>query len=208
MSTRTQQATISEFDQLVTRWEAEKVTARVDLIRGEVRFMSPAGPEHEDILTYLEDWSSEWASKYGYLKRSEKSVEFAELESVPEPDLVWVKRRRYRKARPKAADVGLVIEISYSSLAEDLGEMAELYAEAGIAEYWIVNCIDSVIEVHRQPVNGVYQQHFVVEPRQTISPLIAPGAMLDVADLFADGTSEPAIILSGRALPAVEHLCQ
>jgi len=137
-------------------------------------------------LTYLEDWSSEWASKYGYRKRSEKSVEFAGLESVPEPDLVWVKKRRYRKARPQAADVGLVMEISYSSLAEDRGEMAELYAEAGIAEYWVVNCIDNVIEVHRQPVNGIYQLHFVVEPGQTISPLIAPDAKLDVADLFAE----------------------
>jgi Uma2 family endonuclease len=128
--------------------------------------MSPAGPEHEDILTYLEDWSSSWASKYGYRKRSEKSIEFAGLQSVPEPDLVWVKNRRYRKARPTAADVGLVVEISYASLAEDRGEMCELYAEAGIAEYWIVNCIESVIEVHRQPVDCIYQERFVVEPGQ------------------------------------------
>jgi Uma2 family endonuclease len=186
MSTRTQHATIEEFDQLVAPWEAERLRQRVDLIRGEIRFTSPARPEHEDILTYLEDWSAEWAGKYGFRKRSEKSVEFAGLVSVPEPDLVWVKRRRYRKARPTSADVGLVLEISYSSLSEDRGEMAELYADARIAEYWIVNCVDSVIEVHRDPVNGVYRQRFVVEPGQTIAPLIAPDAELNVADLFAE----------------------
>jgi Uma2 family endonuclease len=64
--------------------------------------------------------------------------------------------------------------------------MCELYAEAGIAEYWIVNCIESVIEVHRQPVDCIYQERLVVEPGQKFSPLIAPEAVLDVADLFAE----------------------
>jgi Uma2 family endonuclease len=127
-----------------------------------------------------------WADTCGFRVRSENCITFLGLESVPEPDLVWVKRKRYRKAHPTATDVGLVIEVADSSLREDRGEMAELYADAGIGEYWIVNCVDQVVEIHRQPTGGRYQVQFVVKPGEQIGPLVAPAALLDVAELFAE----------------------
>jgi Uma2 family endonuclease len=186
MITYAERMTIEQFEELLDSGRYEKSRERVELIRGELRIMSPAGPDHDEVLTYLEDWSTAWAGKYGYRKRSEKGVTFPSLASVPEPDIVWVKKRRYRKARPTVDDVVFAIEVSFSSLTEDRSEMMDLYAEAGIAEYWIANCIDNVIEIHRRPVAGVYQDRFVVKPGETVSPLVAPDAVLDVGELFSE----------------------
>lgn len=186
MISRVGHITIKDFEQMIARGEFDKTRERVDLIRGELRFMSPAGPDHSDILTYLVEWSVEGAKKHGFRVRPEQGVRFLELESLPEPDIAWVRGKRYRKAHPTAADVGLVIEVANSSLREDRGEMAELYADAGIGEYWIVNCVDQVVEVHRQPAAGRYHVQFIVKLGEKISPLIAPDALLDVAELFAE----------------------
>jgi Uma2 family endonuclease len=186
MITHTEPMTVAQFEQLINEGRWEKSRERVELIRGELRIMSPAGPDHDAVLVYLVEWSAEHAKRAGYQLRSEKSVLFQNLTSVPEPDIVWVRRNRIRKARPQAVDVVLAIEVSYSSLGDDRGEMYELYAAAGVPEYWIANCIDNVVEVHRQPRDGAYRDSFVVKPGGKISPLVAPGAILDVADLFAE----------------------
>lgn len=190
MITHTEPMTIEQFEELVAEGRWEKCSDRVELIRGELRIMSPAGSEHDAVLVYLVEWSAEHAKRAGFQLRSEKSVSFTNLISVPEPDIVWVKRQRYRKTRPKATDIVLAMEVSYSSLSEDRGEMTELYAQAGVPEYWIANCIDNVIEVHRQPRDGIYQDCFLVKPGEKISPLVAPEAILDVADLFAEEDEE------------------
>jgi Uma2 family endonuclease len=186
MISRVRHLTLEQYEEMVDRGDFEEARERMDLIRGELHIMSPAGPDHADIVNYLSEWSFEWAKRYGYQARSEKCVTFTDHESMPEPDIVWVKRRRYRKAHPTDADVGLVIEVADSSLRKDRGVMADLYADAGIAEYWIVNCLDNCIEVYRQPQDGAYQEQFIVRPGKKVSPLVAPDAELDVAELFTE----------------------
>lgn len=55
MVSRLHQLTIEQFDELITSGQFEGSRQRVDLLNGELRFKSPAGPFHDDILTYLED---------------------------------------------------------------------------------------------------------------------------------------------------------
>jgi Uma2 family endonuclease len=110
----------------------------------------------------------------------------AELLSIPEPDVAWVKRRRYKRVRPSVDDIGLLIEVADSSLSYDRGEKASLYAEAGIVEYWIANCDDEWIEIHREPRGNAYADCFVVKRGEQISPLVAPDAWLFVSEVFAD----------------------
>src|SRR5579859_6250576 len=59
----------------------------------------------------------------------------------PEPDLVVLTRpsREFRDANPTPSDPRLVVEISDSTLGFDLTIKAELYARAGIFEYWVVD---------------------------------------------------------------------
>ena len=44
-----------------------------------------------------------------------------------------------------------MVEVADSSLHLDRGLKARGYARAGIADYWIVNLVDGVVEVYRDP---------------------------------------------------------
>lgn len=79
-----------------------------------------------------------------------------------------------------------MIEVSYSSLDSDRTEMKAIYAEAGIPEYWIVNCADAWIEVYRDPEGSDYRICTTVRVGETISPLVCPAAQLSVAELFSE----------------------
>jgi Uma2 family endonuclease len=75
-------------------------------------------------------------------------------DSEPEPDVVIVKGRTedYRGSNPPASSVALVIEIADTTLARDRETKARIYARAGIATYWIINLVDSIVEVYTQPI--------------------------------------------------------
>ena len=73
---------------------------------------------------------------------------------VPLPDLIVVRGvpDDYARRLPIAADVGLVIELAYSSLKQDLGEKLRGYAGAGFENYWVANLIDHKIIAHHDPI--------------------------------------------------------
>ena len=54
------------------------------------------------------------------------------------------------RAPPPTAAL-LVVEVADSSLAYDRGRKARVYARNGIADYWILNLRDWMLEVHREP---------------------------------------------------------
>jgi Uma2 family endonuclease len=75
----------------------------------------------------------------------------------PEPDVMVLRgpSAEYTDA-PRPADVLLLVEVSRSTLEYDRNTKSGLYAENGIAEYWIVNLRARTLEVYRQPDAGVY----------------------------------------------------
>lgn len=85
----------------------------------------------------------------------------------------------------------LVVEISYSTLADDRVKKLSLYARALIQEYWIVNVKDRQLEVHRSPIAQSdlpygfgYAERRVYAETESVSPLIAPDASILIADLL------------------------
>jgi Uma2 family endonuclease len=84
----------------------------------------------------------------------------------------------------------LVVEVSESSLAFDRAHKGSLYARAGLTDYWIVNLVDRVLEVYREPgrdPNAVYGWRYqavtVHGPEASASPLAATHASVRVADV-------------------------
>lgn len=73
--------------------------------------------------------------------------------SEPEPDLALVRNRPddYIGGHPRPADVLLLIEVSDSSVLYDQTIKLSLYAESGIANYWIFNLLDAVLESYSDP---------------------------------------------------------
>jgi Uma2 family endonuclease len=87
-------------------------------------------------------------------------------DSEPEPDVAVVPSGDYFGDHPSTAL--LVVEVADSSLRKDRRIKGSLYAEALIAEYWIVNLQDREIELLTQPESGSYTK----EDRKRIDDVI------------------------------------
>jgi len=72
-------------------------------------------------------------------------------DSQPEPDIAVVHGsiRDYRDVHPDSAL--MIIEISAATLAFDRQVKASLYARERVAEYWIINLIELIVEIYRDP---------------------------------------------------------
>ena len=180
MST-TARLSMDEYDDLVRRGVFDRL--RVEFIQGELREMSPIGPDHEEVVDLLNEWSVK--NKPGSVRiRIQNSIGLPELESAPEPDVVWVRQRSYRSGRPQPADVLLVVEVADSSVRYDTGEKADLYAEAGVGDYWVVNIPGRRLEVYRDPRGGKYQEVRYFTLSESVAPIAFPDLRLSVAMLF------------------------
>jgi Uma2 family endonuclease len=73
---------------------------------------------------------------------------------APLPDLIVLRGSPddYIDRRPGTADVGLVVELSLSSLRIDTGSKLAAYASAGVPTYWVVNLVAGVIFVFSDPI--------------------------------------------------------
>jgi Uma2 family endonuclease len=85
----------------------------------------------------------------------------------------------------------LVVEVALASLRLDRTRKRRAFARAGVPEYWIVNLLDQVLEVHREPARldephrgRGYRSIQTLGPDSVVSPLAAPAARIAVADLL------------------------
>jgi len=109
--------------------------------------------------------------------------------SEPEPDVcvVFGSPRDYVMAHP--SQPALIVEVAQSGLHLGRGRKAAAYARAGITDYWILNLIDRMLEIHREPRNLArrrwgYSSIEVLQANAMVSPLAALDASIRVADLL------------------------
>jgi len=84
----------------------------------------------------------------------------------------------------------LLVEVAETSLAIDRLRKGSLYARAGVADYWVVNLIEEVLEVYRDPVlapaaaEWKYDSVRLLRRNAIITPLAAPRARIRVTALL------------------------
>jgi len=112
-------------------------------------------------------------------------------ESELEPDVAVVSGTPLDYVSAHPATAALVVEIADSSLRVDRRVKASAYARAGLPEYWIVNLVESAVEVHRDPQaipeaahGSGYRAISILRPPAAIAPLSAPDRPVLVADLL------------------------
>jgi Uma2 family endonuclease len=170
---------LDEYERIVASGVFEGPSRRhIELIRGELREMNPIGPDHAEVVERLIEWSMPHVLDGTIRIRVQNPLAFADVDSEPEPDLVWVRKKDYSVGHPTAADVLLVIEVAGSSLDRDRTEKADLFADVGIQEYWIVNLIGRTIEVYRDPASGHYRTVRTFAANELVQPLAVPEARL------------------------------
>ncbi len=90
----------------------------------------------------------------------------------------------YDEHNPTPDDVVLLVEVAVSSAENDLGEKALLYAQAGIADYWVVLPERGQIVVHRTPSPDGYLSVTPLGADDPLSSLAATGVNLSLRSLL------------------------
>ena len=160
---------------------------RVELIRGVILEMSPVNWPH--TLATVRVGEALRAAFGGTAIIIEQSS-FALGNSDPVPDVrVILGQQADFPDDPSTA--ALVVEVSDSTLAFDLTDKAELYATAGVQDYWVVDLNGRTLHVFRdtQPLPAAlgataYRAHHELRPGDVVSPLAAPHAVIAVADII------------------------
>lgn len=140
---------VDQYHQMI---DAGILTAddRVELLEGRIVEMAAVGSRHYTTIR-LSERVIEPTLPPGWHTRPQAPVTL-EL-SEPEPDLAVVRGtlRDYAGRHPRPSEVGLVIEVSDTTLWTDRERKAPIYARAGIPQYWIVNLNDDQVEVYSDP---------------------------------------------------------
>ncbi|MES1244303.1 MAG: Uma2 family endonuclease [Acidobacteriota bacterium] len=155
---------------------------RVELVEGTVYDMTPQSRRHAAALRRTrraleaacpEGWEVDVQMPFG-----------ASGDSLPEPDLAIVPDDPAGHADGHPRTAALIVEISDSSLRYDREQKLPVYAWAGIRETWLVNLVQDLVEVYRDPVDGVYRVRLTFGPGERVAPLCRPEAAVAVAGLL------------------------
>jgi Uma2 family endonuclease len=162
---------------------------RVELLDGLLIAREPQGGRHATAVGLVRV-ALEKAFAAAYHVREEKPIALDE-QSEPEPDVAVVPGglRDYRAGHPSRP--ALVVEVADTSLALDRLRKGGLYARAGITDYWVLNLVDEVLEVYREPVrasSGQYGWKYdsvrLLRGNAVVTPLARPRARIRVATLL------------------------
>ena len=140
---------------------------KAEIIDGELIKKMTIGDRHAHAVNFLNRFFSRNVGD-GILVCVQNPLRLTDYDE-PEPDLVLTDLTKYDgKRHPRPNETLLLIEVSDSTLKYDKDVKLPLYAAAGIAEVWIVNLVNNIVEVHQAPSDGSYQLVVVFGPGQTI----------------------------------------
>jgi Uma2 family endonuclease len=161
-------------------FELGMILENVELIRGALVEKTPKTPLHATIVGSLQRYL-EVTQPGQWHARSEQPLTLRDLE--PEPDIAVVKGSLsdYFAAHPTTAR--LVVEVCVSSEAIDRVK-AEIYAEAGVPEFWLLLAEKRIAERHTEPAEGRYRKVERATFPATLESTVFPGLVLPPREVF------------------------
>ncbi len=141
----------------------------IELLEGWVVEKMPRNPPHDSTISRV-DRELRLQLPAAWHARIQSSL--VTSDSVPEPDIAVVRgpAEAYDDQHPTGSDTALVVEVADSSVEVDR-DKSRIYAEAGIAIYWIVNIPDRQVEVFTgpQPQQRNYRARYIVAESEELS---------------------------------------
>jgi Uma2 family endonuclease len=153
---------------------------RVELLDGVLVEMNPQGPQHLEAISRLNMLVVPLAAAAGLRVTPQCPLNVESPISQPEPDLAVVPVGDWDTYPAKAV---LVIEVSVTSRAVDLGRKAAIYASAGVPEYWVLDLADRRLVLHRAPAGDRYSDVAVLTDADEVTAARLPLSVA-VADLL------------------------
>jgi Uma2 family endonuclease len=156
---------------------------RVELLDGEIIAMGTNNPPHASTVGRLTNLLVPMLARR-YSVRVQLPVRL-DPQSQPQPDLAICAYDPddYETGHPTPEHILLLIEVSDASLAFDRKRKRAAYARAGIAEYWIVNVPDRIVEVSQRPDRAASRYRVSRRARTGELVTLPDGASVRVADL-------------------------
>jgi Uma2 family endonuclease len=152
----------------------------VELLRGIVITKMSKSPLHELVSQKL--MNILWAQvPAGFEVRREGPLTLSDSE--PEPDLSVVRGSPDDWAKAHPATAHLVVEVAISSAAVDESK-AEIYAQAGVPEYWLIRPEDRTVQIFRQPAPDGYRSQTSLTSRDTLHCESIPGIAFPISSIL------------------------
>ncbi len=145
------------------KWQ---IAERLELIKGYIRQMSAPSREHQEVSRNLNHFIDNyfWGSKCAYftapfdvrIPRFDKKTE-KEVLTVVQPDICVICDESKLDKRGCIGAPDLIVEIlSPGNSKKEMREKFEVYEEAGVKEYWIVNTLDKNVLIYTLNEAGKY----------------------------------------------------
>src|SRR5881397_4257626 len=178
--TRTRRFSRAEYDRLIELGVFQP-GEDIELIGGELMVAEPQGAAHYTAIRKSAK-ALEAAFGPGWEVRTEGPIGLDE-DSEPEPDVAVVPGSPEDYSRAHPSRPVLTVEVAESSLAVDRQHKGSLYARAGLTDYWVLNLVDRVLEVYREPAPDSaapfgwrYARREVFDASARVIALAAPGS--------------------------------
>jgi Uma2 family endonuclease len=158
---------------------------RVELLRGEIVRKMTVGDAHRACVNRLTEMLV--LRLHGRACVQVQNPVVLLDDSEPEPDVALIARNEAafggrRHAYP--ADVFALVEVSDASRNVDVRIKGPLYAEARIHEYWVVDLIDRVIMVNRDPSAKRYLTTAIARRGQHVAFAAFPDEAFSVDEIL------------------------
>ena len=178
--------TVEEYNRMADLLGITDTEQRYELINGEIyEKMSPQSTPHfRGILNGSRIFHRSYSTEFSVRVQVPLELTF---KHEPEPDFSIVhETEENAEKNPPIESIVLVMEVSDTTLTYDRTTKLEIYARAGVAEYWILNVKGRRLEVHREPAltangEGIYRSSRIVSSGEKVA---LPG--LDNIDIAID----------------------
>ena len=160
-----------------------------ELDDGVLYIMASGTPDHQFLMRWLcrpiEDYFFEFEQPPAQLIQEMTTILSRELQRAPEPDIVIIlnQRRRIVSRVRVEAPPDIVVEILSSDRSRDLIRKRQIYAEAGILEYWLMDPRnDTVTQLELR--DGAYVERAVLGVDDILTTPLLPGLAIPLAGIF------------------------
>jgi Uma2 family endonuclease len=173
--------TVAEYNRMSERGILNE-DDRLELIQGEIIQMSPIGSRHAACVKFISRLVNQTLGDV-VIVGTQDPIQLDDF-SQPQPDIALLRLRDdfYRHAHPMPADVLLIIEVSDTTIVYDRLAKIPLYANAGIAEVWLVNLGAEQIELFAHPAGDAYETTIIFKRGDEARSQTLSGLNVNVAD--------------------------
>jgi Uma2 family endonuclease len=155
---------------------------RFELIDGELIDKMGQGPRHAQAIQQLMELL---AAAFGVSRvRGQLPIEAGPKDqkwSQPEPDLAVLSAPgKFKTRHPNGSELSLAVEVADTSIRQDFYRKRDMYAHAGVPEYWVLDVDTRRLFVFRDLQNDAYTEALTLSETDALPHLNASvSALLD-----------------------------